>query len=294
MMIFYVDEFGNHRMPKNPKSPTTELTRGANDLFILAAVGIRDNQRKPLAEALIAIKDTHFGDDGDPGDWGSTEIKGRHLRRVSTMVADGRLMGNPSGYRVLDTSAKVDALIADIKMLLIRYRPLIYTVAVDKCELLDLIKVGTGNWVLSDPLGAAYALLEQRIAVTLENQYSGEAAIIVADQQSEHEEYFRSGELNRVRDGMTAALRRPPNVNLVLDKPLWVDTNLSSWDRELLQLPDIAAYSAGWCMKQGAGPTEPFFFWPELRMCLARHWSTGQIEAGGFAVYPKPKTWPRI
>lgn len=294
MMIFYVDEFGHHRMPKDPKSKSATLTRGTNDLFVLAAVGIRDNQRKPLAESLIAIKETHFGGEWETEEWGSTEIKGRHLRRVSTMVSDGRLMGNPSGYRALDTPAKVDALIADLSMLLVRYRPLIYTVAVDKCELLDLIKVGTGKWVLSDPLGAAYALLEQRIAATLERQYAGEAAIIVADQQSEHEEYFRSGELNRVRDEMTAALPRPPNVNLVLDKPLWVDTKLSSWDRELLQLPDIAAYSAGWCMKHGEGPTEPFFFWPELKMCLARHWSTGRIEAGGFAVYPRPKAWPKL
>lgn len=142
------------------------------------------------------------------------------------------------------------------------------------------------------PLGAAYTYLQQRVALTVEKVHAGEGAILVADQQTQHERFFRSGEMNSVRDGMTGPLPVQPNFNLVLDKPLWIDTELSGWDREILQLSDVVAYSAAECLRRGEAPKEPCFLWDKIRPHFAVQWSTGSVESGGFAVYPKPARYP--
>jgi hypothetical protein len=56
-----------------------------------------------------------------------------------------------------------------------------------------------GRW-----LGAAYAARMQRVARTMEDLHDGDVAILVTDQQLEHEQLFRSGEINRVRDHFNA------------------------------------------------------------------------------------------
>ena len=86
MMLFYIDEFGDHKMLPEPGEPT-RLKRGQSEWFALSAVGIHDSTRKPLAEALLAVKERHFGDYVGLGDWGDTEIKGRYLYRASRSVA---------------------------------------------------------------------------------------------------------------------------------------------------------------------------------------------------------------
>jgi hypothetical protein len=131
----------------------------------------------------------------------------------------------------LDTKQAAAALIRDLDILLAKFRPLIFTVAVDKVRVLELGAKG------QPPLGAAYAFLMQRVARTMEDLHNGDGAILVADQQHEHEQLFRSGEINRVRDHFHQSLGRQPNYNVVLDKPLWIDTNLSTWDRRSSSSP---------------------------------------------------------
>lgn len=126
---------------------------------------MRDSSRKPLAEAIFEIKQRHFGPGIELQPWGDSEIKGRHLFRATRSTASGNVLTNPAAYAVLDSPAKVSALVDDLGLLFLTYRPLIFTIGVDK--------------------------------------------------------------------------------------PLWVDTELSTWDRELIQLSDIAAYSVAECFRRG-------------------------------------------
>lgn len=286
MLIFYIDEFGDDSMRlKEDSTDCPQLKDGVSEWFVLSAVGIRDSSRKPLAEALFEIKARHFGPEVALQPWAESEIKGRFLFRASRSAAAGKTLASPAAYSALDSPDKVAALVNDIGLLILKYRPLIFSVAVDKNALLARSRH-------EPPLGAAYTYLQQRVALTMEKLHAGEAAILVADQQTQHETFFRSGKMNEVRDRMTSPLPIKPNYNLVLDKPLWVDTDLSTWDRELIQLSDIAAYSVAECLKRGAAPTEACFLWKALRQNLAAHWSTGDIWGGGLSMYPKPAVWP--
>lgn len=285
-MIFYVDEYGDHSTRLHPDASSgPRLKDGVSEWFILSAVGIRDSSRKPLAEAIFEVKERHFGSDLRLRPWGDSEIKGRYLFRASRSAAVGKTLESPLAYAALDSPAKVEALIRDLGLLYLKYRPLIFTVAVDKVALIARKRQ-------EPPLGAAYTYLQQRVALTLEKLHAGEAAILVADQQTQHETFFRSGEMNTVRDRITGPLPIKPNFNLVLDKPLWVDTDLSTWDRELIQLSDIAAYSVAECMKRRSAPAEACYLWNALRPHFAAQWSTGDVWGGGLSIYPKPPEWP--
>lgn len=286
MLIFYVDEFGDHAMTlAEGNGAEPQLKPGVSEWFVLSAVGIRDSSRKPLAEAIVAIKNRHFGTGAALQPWGASELKGRFLFRASRSAAAGKKVEFPAAYEVLDTPDKVAALVKDIGLLFRKFRPLIFAAAVDKKALIRRDRQ-------EPPLGAAYTYLQQRVALTMEQLHAGEAAILVADQQAQHEKFFRSGEMNEVRDRMTLPLPMRPNYNLVLDKPLWVDTDLSTWDRELIQLSDIVAYSVAECLKRGKAPEEECYLWSAIRQNLAAQWSTGQIWGGGLAIYPKPTDLP--
>jgi hypothetical protein len=87
---------------------------------------------------------------------------------------------------------------------------------------------------------------------------------------------------------------KKPNFDLVLDKPLWIDTDQSSWDREILQLADVVAYSVAECLKRGRAPEERCYLWRYIRAHLAVQWSTGGIEGGGVAIYPRPSSYPEM
>lgn len=283
MLLFYVDEHGDHSMATRDGSKY-ELKQGVSPWFILAAVGIRDSSRMPLAEALFEIKQRHFGEAATALPWGQTEIKGRHLSRLARSVRAGRAP-NPVGYRAVNTVTKSDALVKDLGLIFSKYRPITFVVAVDKRRLLR-------RHPEVHPLGAAYAYLHQRVALTIEKLHTGESAMFIADQQEEHERFFRSGEMQRTRDHLSEGLRVKPNFSLVLDKPLWVDTDFSSWDREVIQLPDIAAFSAHECVSTGHPPAQTSHLWPQIRSTMALHWRTGTIESSGLAIYPKPKKYP--
>ena len=286
MIIFYIDECGDHSMVPDPAAPGS-LKPGVSDWFVLAAVGIPDASRKPLAEEFFELKQKHFGPDMALHPWGESEIKGRFLFRVARSAATGNVLEKPDAYAALDTTAKVDALLHDLGMLFVKYRPLTFAVAIDKKELMSRKRA-------QPPLGAAYTYLEQRVALSMDRLFAGEAGILVADQQTQHEKFFRSGQLNTIRDEMTKKLPMQPNFNLVLDKPLWIDTELSTWDREIIQLADIVAYSVTECMKRGKAPAEACFLWKQIRSTLAVQWNTGDIYSGGLSIYPKPATYPVI
>ncbi|MCJ1688760.1 hypothetical protein [Rathayibacter sp. VKM Ac-2927] len=148
---------------------------------------------------------------------------------------------------------------------------------VDKLEM-----IATGRELT--PLGVAYAYLHQRVAATV-GDFSSDAAMFVADQQSQHEKFFRSGGLRDARATLDRVLRRRPDYDLVLDKPLWVDTELSHWDREILQLADIVAYSAGAYLTRGGSPQEQSYLWKQIRRCMALHQKTGLRLGAGFSLY---------
>ncbi|WP_447652984.1 DUF3800 domain-containing protein [Microbacterium sufflavum] len=280
MLIFYLDEFGNHTLDADEESPTPALKRGASPFFVLGSIGVRDSSRRALAERLFEIKKKHFGAVAETEPWSETEIKGRYLMRVSRSVAAGKTLVHPAGYANLTTEAQVDSLIKDLGLVFDTFRPIVYATAVDKLE-----AVATGRDL--PPLGVTYAYLHQRVAATMEDLYSGDAAMFIADQQAQHEKFFRSGGLRDARSALSAKLRREPNYDLVLDKPLWVDTDLSHWDREVLQLADIVAYTVGECLLRDEEPREANYLWSHIERCMARHERTGSLLGAGLSLYPK-------
>jgi hypothetical protein len=132
VLVFYVDEFGQHGLSLVEGSDPPSLKRGCSPWFVLAAVGVRSSSRKPLAEAIVKLKGRHFRDAYLHEPWSETEIKGRYLREVLEGVASGHRAGFPAGYAVLDTKQAAAALISDLDILFAKFRPLIFTVAVDK------------------------------------------------------------------------------------------------------------------------------------------------------------------
>src|SRR5690606_41052761 len=75
MLLFYIDESGHHRMAPDDEHPD-RLARDTSDSFVLSAVGIRDTERRPIAEAIDALKSELLG--SRPGRaWGDTERRGR-------------------------------------------------------------------------------------------------------------------------------------------------------------------------------------------------------------------------
>ncbi|MET0989880.1 MAG: DUF3800 domain-containing protein [Glaciihabitans sp.] len=279
--MFYADEYGDTSLALDPGSTEPALKAGTSEYFILAAVGVRDASRRPLAESLVALKKKHFGADVFDRDWETSEIKGRLLNHAMVHALDGRTMHAPSAYRALDSLEKTTSFIDDIGLIFRRFRPTILLQIINKKKMLN-------RELKAEPLGVAYAYIHQRIARIVEQNYSGESAMIVADEQKEHEKYFTSGGLTRARDSLTENWSSRPNFNVVLDKPLWIDPKYSTWDKEIIQLADIAAFSAARTMTDGRSPEGRQYLWEEIRACLATNERSGSIYEG-FAIYPAPK-----
>lgn len=286
MFLFYVDECGDTAIDYEHSQPQFTLSGKHSAYFTLSAVGIRDSSRKPMADGLFEIKRKHFGNAADDEPWQDTEIKGRYLSRAARSVASGTVLKSPMGYRSLDTPEKVSGLVRDLGLLIDKHRPIILSATIDKSRL-----VSTQPLEKHEPLGAAYSIIHERIALSLEKLYTGESAILIADQQADHERFFRSGEMNRRRREISSTLRVQPNFDLVVDKPLWLDTELSSWDRELLQVADIVAYSTTNCVQRGRYPEHESFLWPQITRSMAMHWRTGDIHQAGFTVYPRGRKY---
>jgi len=285
MLLFYVDECGDAKAwpGAGAKGPTP------SDYFVLAAVGIPDTARQNAAEALMALRARHLKlpDGSMPPQWEGQEIKGRYLAQAARALLKGDQPARPVFRTAFKSTGGATGLLHSLRNIFNRYRPTIFVVAIDKKRLAEEDRS-------IDPLGAAYAILHQRVAQTLDKVLAGEAAIFVADQQVEHEAYFRDGRMNAARDAMAARLKGAPNFNRVLDKPLWIDSSLSEWDREIIQLADIVAYSTYELVKRNAAPAEDYYLWAAIEPWLARHWGSGKVAGGGLAVFPKPKRYPTL
>ena len=286
MFLLYVDECGDNSLAPNPTG--NGLKDGVSEFFTLSAVGIRDSSRGAIARDLVKIKRKWLGleTSDELAGWSATEIKGRHLARAARSVAAGMRLPRPLGFSLLTNQEEVEGLLRDLGLIFTPYRPMTFSVTVDKRE-------HRKRSDAFDPVGVAYAYLHQRVALTLEHLYEGESAIFIADQQVSHERYFHSGDMNTVRRTLSRSVG-DHKFELILDQPLWVDTELSSWDRELIQLADVVAYSATECVRSGSAPAYASFLWPQIRSKLAMHWRTGSPEGRGFAVHPPTAAMPDL
>lgn len=278
MLIFYVDETGTASLATVPDSSPPELAPGTAKYFTLAAVGIRDSARKPLAEYLLRVKAEHLGAGAD-APWDDTEIKGRYLLHVAKSLRSGKKHAAPKGYSALADSAAMDSFLHSLGLAMSIFRPLILTNVIDKQKMIV-------RGIQTNPIGIAYSYLQRNIALTLEHHHSGEAAVIVADQQTQHEALFKSGGIHEIRSQLEKDLTRVPNYNLVLDKPLWLDTDLSMWDREILQLADIASFLVTKVIDEGEPPAELERLWQAMLPQFALHHKSGKVLGRGIAMYP--------
>lgn len=276
MLIFYVDETGDAAFAVNDSE--SGITSVPSNFFTLAGVGIRDSSRESLARSLLHLKQKHFGEIAT-AEWGYTEIKGRYLLHVARALAERRKINAPAGWKQFSDRQAFEALIRDLGNMLLVFRPLVLVNVVDKRKM-------ARRGVELNPIGIAYSYLQRNIALTLEHQHAGEGAVIVADQQSQHEALFKSGRIHEIRSDLEKNLTRIPNYNLVLDKPLWVDTDLSVWDREIIQLADVAAFLVTKLVDDGQVPAELAPLWDTLLPQFARHHQSGRVLGRGIAMYP--------
>lgn len=277
MLLFYIDESGSHHMASDPADPT-RLKSDTSDWFVLSAVGIRDTTRRVLAEEVDRIKREHIRADAK-SPWNDSELKGRRLAITWKNLRDGD--DRPGGYPIR-TRGQLAALEKDAQLLFSRFRPITVTVAIDKRRLLAL-RPG------EPALGWAYAFLYRRIALLLERLYPGEGGVLVADQQGEHEKAFELGELTRIRDELARVGRLHADYRLLLDRPLWIDSRLSTWDREIIQLADLVAFTTHEGVQHGF---ETQALWSAIYPTLALGWQDGEPDGEGLVIFPKPAFWP--
>src|SRR6266705_529787 len=234
MLLFYLDEFGEGAMKRERVRNRWVLDPHVSQWFVLAAVGIAETSRNDLAANIVQIKDRYFSKWRD-FPWKDSEIKGRYLHNAMTRLA-ARRRPSQNGYRTL-TLSRAQRLCADLNRLFLKFRPIIYAVAVDKRALARRPQ----PW---EPVAVAYSFLQQRLAFLVDEVFGdAEGALMVADDQQSHEKLFRSGKMLATRLQITGALPRQPNFDLVLDRPVWIDPNLHPLDREILQLPDVVCYA---------------------------------------------------
>src|SRR5690606_4124849 len=163
MLLFYIDESGHHRMAPD-EHHHDRLARDTTDWFVLSAVGIRDTSRRPLAEEIDRIKRAHLGSRAERA-WNETEIKGRRLA-ITRRRLEGEAPDDDAYPEVKDLK-RLNALEHELRMLYARFRPLTFTVAIDKQR---LFSARPGD----QALGWAYAFLYRRIALSLQRLYPGE------------------------------------------------------------------------------------------------------------------------
>lgn len=285
MLLFYVDECGDAK----PWSAEPQASNDSSAYFVLAAVGVRDTSRELLAEYLQHLRAKHVRlPGGAPApQWEGAEIKGRYVAQAARAAAKGVKPARAVYRDAFSGVAPGRGLMTSLRNAFNHFRPTIFVVVIDKQRLAE-----QGNTV--EPLGAAYAILHQRVASTLEKIVGGEGALFVADQQVEHEAYFKDGRMNAAREVMAGHLKAKPQFNRVLDKALWIDTDHSEWDREIIQLADIAAYASYELAKLGHAPEEDFYMWSAIEPWLARHWGSGKAAGAGLSIYPAPKRYPNV
>jgi hypothetical protein len=198
MLLFYIDEFGDSHMERHRKVPggTWHLKDGSSDWFILSAVGIPENSRLDLANAILNVKTKYFpGHEAE--EWKHSELKGSFLRKAGDRLASGRSPMTPTAYASL-TKGQYGALCTDLGRLWQRFRPLVYLVAIDKTTLVQ--REARRRY---HPVGLSYTFLQQRLSILVERVHGRSAVLLIADEQTAHEKYFRSGSLHHVRKQIT-------------------------------------------------------------------------------------------
>lgn len=286
MRLFYIDEFGDDHIGR---CATHEghwtLAQGASDLFVLAAVGIQDTSRLDLAGELRTIKGRYFPDHL-LRPWGDTELKGRFLNQAGSRLASGKAPLSPPGYAHL-SKAQFGSLVFELSRVWRRFRPEVFAVVIDKRVLIS-------DEDVPNPVALAYALLQQRLTLQVSRAHGrSEGVLLIADEQTTHERYFHEGTIHDVRSGLSSNLEGIEiDYDVLLDKPLWIDPSLSTVEREVIQLADLAAYTTAQFVLRDGPPTEKHLFWKAMRPCYATHWNTGRVTGGGLTIYPKPSAYP--
>lgn len=281
MLIFYVDESGDSGLGRD-ENDQKKLKPGAPRWFILASVGISDTSRLSVFDELRILKDKYF-----PAwktlDWSESEIKASYLRQAAKRLRMGKPALKPRQYNSLSIENLRDMCDHIERRLFKKFRPWVYAIVVDKQRLIEKYSNPYS------PVGIAYAYLQQRIAHLLDQVLGRtEGAVIVADAQVRHEQSFASGVLNDIRDSLSASLPMEPDFSLLLDKPVWVNPELSPTEREIIQLPDLVAGAALSTCRLGAAPSGFEHLWGGISKCFCPHWTTGDVEDAGFSIYPRP------
>ncbi|WNM26768.1 DUF3800 domain-containing protein [Demequina capsici] len=283
MLLFYIDECGD-------TAPLEHRHGGhgsPSQVFILAAVGIHDSSREALGHEILGIKRHYFPASVGSPDWNLSEIKGRFLTHSSRLRGHERARFLPEGWRELDDPEVMERFLNDVGQLFAKFRPLIFAALVDKRAM-----ALTGED--TDPLAIAYTRLYERVALTLDQVNRGEGALFVADQQDEHEAYFRSGAMYAARTALEKREHNRPHFEPVLDKPLWIDSHFGTLDRELIQLADIVAYSVNEWYERGEPPMEHQYLWRSIAPCFAAHWKPQKSHGAGVMVYPELEAYPPL
>jgi hypothetical protein len=282
VLLFYVDESGT----ASAEGSTVAGTDSRHlDYFVLAAVGIHDSSRAPLARAVIDIKAKYLGVPKAKDDWRSRELKARYLMAVARKGQHFSAAQVPAPYVALVDVGARKRLAYDLRRLFTRFRPATVAVVVDKTALKP-----TGL----HPLEVGYAKLYEQVALVSEHVYGGETAILVPDLQLEHEKQFESGDVLKVREMLKSKGTYAPDFNLVMDKPLWIADKQSILDREIIQLADIAAYATYEWYRDKQPPTEPCLLWDAIAPSFVTHMNKTVPLGAGLRVYPDPGKYPAI
>lgn len=294
MLVFYVDEVGNERLD--------EASLVAHPWFVLGAMGIKETARLSLKAQVCAIKDRFLA--GWRGEeWAETEIKGRYLAQAKRRIEYGKPPLAPRGYhrlcryrgtgagRRLDvpaTEKRLRGFVDAIFNTLHGFRPVFYFIAVDKVALVQ--QHGSAAW---SPIAIAYAYLQMRAALLVEFVFgSDEGGVFIADEQATHESAFRKGEVRKLRDFLLTRVDHPPNMEVILEKPIWLQRGELTADREVGQLVDVALYTVAAAAQTNQWALNPWL--DRLLPYIARHWTTGETWDGGITIFPRPAAWPRL
>jgi hypothetical protein len=282
VLVFYIDEVGTGNLKYKALKE--------HPWFILGALGIRDVYRQGLANALQGAKDEAFGTIWRRKPWDNTEIKGRHLAAAKRRLDQGKKVLAPSGYYGL-SNYKLENLQDALFKILRTFTPVLYAIGIDKNKHLTVQRRGDPY----NPIAIAYAFLQQRLAALVEHtSQASEGALMLADEQSHHENLFRKGEVRDVRNGFQARWLGKPNVAVIIAKPVWIDKHEMVIDREIAQLTDFMLYAVSLGMI-GKNWNHPWL--EQLGPHFARHWGKGRrlgaVWNAGITIYP-PSYYPRI
>ncbi|MYA50737.1 MAG: hypothetical protein F4185_08570 [Chloroflexi bacterium] len=143
-------------------------------------------------------------------------------------------------------------------------------------------------------IGLAYAYLQIRAALLVDKVHGGdEGAVFLADEHNQHEHLYRNGEMTLIRDEIRARTHAPANIDLILEKPIWLNKGEMPVDREIAQLTDFALYWVGTALKEGRLGYENQWL-RRLGPYIARHWTRGGVWDGGITIVPRPYRYPTL